>query len=251
MRHLARASPRHYTDSVRIALGQINTVIGDFSGNSAKIIEFARRARDGGADLILFPELSICGYPPRDLVERPSFVERNWQTAETIARETQGISVICGLVTQAKSATGKSVLNSAALLRDGKIAFVQSKRLLPTYDVFDEMRNFAPADHQELFTAADRKLALTICEDAWNDKHFWDRRLYGVDPVEDLIGAGGKVLLNISASPFYLHKRELRRDMLATIARNYRVPVAMVNQIGGNDSLVFDGSSLRWGRTAR
>ena len=105
----------------------------------------------GGADLILFPELSICGYPPRDLVERPSFVERNWQTAESIARETQGISVICGLVTQANSATGKSVLNSAALLRDGKIAFVQSKRLLPTYDVFDEMRNFAPADHQNCF----------------------------------------------------------------------------------------------------
>ncbi len=152
--------------------------------------------------------------------------------------------MICGLVTQANSATGKSVLNSAALLRDGKIAFVQSKRLLPTYDVFDEMRNFAPADHQELFTAADRQVALTICEDAWNDKHFWDRRLYGVDPVEDLIGAGGQVLLNISASPFYLHKRELRRDMLATIARNYRVPVAMVNQIGGNDSLVFDGSSF-------
>jgi NAD+ synthase (glutamine-hydrolysing) len=232
---------------VRIALGQINTVIGDFSGNSDKIIDFARRARDLGADLILFPELSICGYPPRDLVERASFVEGNWTTAETIARETQGISVICGLVTRANSGTGKSVLNSAALLRDGKIAFVQSKRLLPTYDVFDEMRNFAPADHQELFTAADRKLALTICEDAWNDKHFWDRRLYGVDPVEDLIGAGGQVLLNISASPFYLHKRELRRDMLATIANNYRVPVAMVNQIGGNDSLIFDGSSMALG----
>jgi NAD+ synthase (glutamine-hydrolysing) len=229
---------------VRIALGQINTVIGDFSGNSDKIIDFARRARGTGADLILFPELSICGYPPRDLVERSSFVEGNWQAAETIARETQGISVICGLVTQANSGTGKSVLNSAALLRDGKIAFVQSKRLLPTYDVFDEMRNFAPADHQELFTAADRKVALTICEDAWNDKHFWDRRLYGIDPVEDLIGAGGQVLLNISASPFYLHKRELRRDMLATIAKNYHVPVAMVNQIGGNDSLVFDGSSF-------
>ena len=229
---------------MRIALGQINTVIGDFSGNSEKIIDFSRRARATGADLILFSELSICGYPPRDLVERPSFVEHNWQAAEKIARETQGIGVICGLVTQANSATGKSVLNSAALLRDGKIAFVQSKRLLPTYDVFDEMRNFAPADQQELFTAAGRQVALTICEDAWNDKHFWDRRLYGIDPVEDLIGAGGQILLNTSASPFYLHKRELRRDMLATIAQNYHVPVAMVNQIGGNDSLVFDGSSF-------
>jgi NAD+ synthase/NAD+ synthase (glutamine-hydrolysing) len=229
---------------VRIALGQINTVVGDFSGNSEKIIAYARRARSGGLDLILFPELSVCGYPPRDLVERPWFVERNRQAVETIARETQGIAVICGLITPAHSSTGKSVLNSAALLRDGKLAFVQSKRLLPSYDVFDEMRNFAPADRQQLFPFKGQQLALTICEDAWNDKHFWDRRLYGVDPVEDLIGAGGKILLNISASPFYLRKRELRHDMLAAIATNYRVPVAMVNQIGGNDSLVFDGSSF-------
>lgn len=232
---------------VRIALGQINTTVGDFSGNSEKIIEFARRARNGGSELVLFPELSICGYPPRDLVERPWFVERNWRAAEVIASQTQGIAVICGLVTPANSATGKHVLNSAALLRDGKVVFVQSKRLLPTYDVFDEMRNFAPADRQQLFALDDKQLALTICEDAWNDKHFWDRRLYGVDPVEDLIGAGGKVLLNISASPFYLNKPQLRRDMLAAIATNYRVPVAMVNQIGGNDSLVFDGASVALG----
>jgi NAD+ synthase (glutamine-hydrolysing) len=229
---------------VRIVLGQINTTVGDFPGNSAKIIEYARRARSMGADLIVFPELSICGYPPRDLVERPWFVERNRESAETIAGETQGIAVICGLVTPAATSTGKSVLNSAALLRDGKIAFIQSKRLLPTYDVFDEMRNFAPADRQQLITLDGEPVALTICEDAWNDKHFWDRRLYGVDPVEELIGAGGKILLNISASPFYLHKRELRRDMLAAIAKNYHVPVVFVNQIGGNDSLVFDGSSL-------
>ncbi len=241
---MAHARVRLYTGRVRIALGQINTVVGDFSGNSVKIIQYAQRARSAGVELILFPELSVCGYPPRDLVERPWFVERNRETAETIARETQGIAVICGLVTPANSSTGKSVLNSAALLRDGKIAFVQSKRLLPSYDVFDEMRNFAPADHQQLMALESNQVALTICEDAWNDKHFWDRRLYGVDPVEDLIRAGGKILLNISASPFYLRKRELRRDMLAAIAKNYRVPVAMVNQIGGNDSLVFDGSSL-------
>jgi NAD+ synthase (glutamine-hydrolysing) len=232
---------------VRIALGQINTVVGDFSGNSAKIIEYAQKARSADLDLILFPELSVCGYPPRDLVERPWFVERNHQAAEVIARETAGIAVICGLVTPANSSTGKSVMNSAALLRDGKIAGIQSKRLLPTYDVFDEMRNFAPADHQQVFTLVGQPLALTICEDAWNDKHFWDRRLYGIDPVEDLINAGGKIVLNISASPFCLGKRELRRDMLAAIATKYRVPVAMVNQIGGNDSLVFDGSSLAIG----
>jgi NAD+ synthase/NAD+ synthase (glutamine-hydrolysing) len=138
-------------------------------------------------------------------------------------------------------------MNSAALLRDGKIAAIQSKRLLPTYDVFDEARNFAPAEKQHLLTLADTPVALTICEDAWNDKNFWDRRLYRIDPVEDLISAGGRILLNISASPFTLGKRELRREMLCTIARHYQVPVAMVNQVGGNDSLVFDGSSFALG----
>ncbi|MGB8770935.1 MAG: NAD+ synthase [Candidatus Korobacteraceae bacterium] len=236
---------------MRIALGQINTTVGDLPGNSAKIIDYARRARSAGVDLILFPELSVCGYPPRDLVERSWFVERNQQAAEAIARETQGIAVICGLVTPARSDTGKSVLNSAALLRDGKIDAIQSKRLLPSYDVFDEMRNFAPAERQQLLAFDGKQHALTICEDAWNDKNFWDRQLYGVDPVEDLIDAGGQILLNISASPFYLRKRELRRDMLAAIARHYRIPVALVNQVGGNDSLVFDGSSFALGPDGR
>ncbi len=236
---------------MRIALGQINTTIGDFAGNSAKIVEYATRARQGGAELVLFSELSICGYPPRDLVERPWFVERNREAAEAIARKTEGIAVVVGLVTPTNRGTGKSVYNSAALLRDGKVAFIQSKRLLPTYDVFDEMRNFAPADSQRLFPLDGTEMALTICEDAWNDKNFWDRRLYGVDPVEDLMRAGGQVLLNISASPFYLCKRELRRDMLAAIAHQYKIPVALVNQVGGNDSLVFDGSSLVLGPDGR
>jgi NAD+ synthase (glutamine-hydrolysing) len=229
---------------VKIALGQINPIVGDFSGNAAKIIEFSNRARANGAGLILFPELSVCGYPPRDLVERPSFVARNRETAERIATATNGISVILGLVTPAQSETGKSVLNSAALLRDGKIAFVQSKMLLPTYDVFDEMRNFAPAKSQNLFSMCGQEVALTICEDAWNDKLFWPKRLYTVDPVEALVRAGGNIVLNISASPFWIGKRELRRDMLTSIARQYKLPVAMVNQVGGNDSLVFDGSSI-------
>jgi len=229
---------------VKIALGQINPTVGDFEGNAARIIAFARRAHTAGAGLILFPELSVCGYPPRDLVERASFVAHNRETAERIAAETRGIAVICGLVTPAHAETGKSAMNSAALLRDGRVAFVQSKMLLPTYDVFDEMRNFAPAKSQGLFPFCGKQMALTVCEDAWNDKHFWNKRLYTFDPVEALIHAGGNFLLNISASPFWLGKRELRRDMLAAIARNYKVPVVMVNQVGGNDSLVFDGSSL-------
>ncbi|HZQ21340.1 MAG TPA: NAD+ synthase [Terriglobales bacterium] len=228
---------------MKIALGQINPTVGDFSGNSAKIIDFSHRAQARGAGLILFPELSICGYPPRDLVERPSFVARNRETAERIAAQTRGITVVCGLVTPAKAETGKSVMNSATVLKDGGIAFVQSKMLLPTYDVFDEMRNFAPAASQQLFPFCGKQMALTICEDAWNDKHFWNKRLYGFDPVEALIGEGGNFVLNISASPFWVGKREFRREMLATMARNDKVAVAMVNQVGGNDSLVFDGSS--------
>jgi NAD+ synthase (glutamine-hydrolysing) len=229
---------------VKIALGQINPTVGDFSGNAAKMIEFSRRAQAKGAGLILFPELSVCGYPPRDLVERPSFVARNRESAEEIAAATKGIAVICGLVTPANSQTGKSVMNSAALLQDGGIAFLQSKMLLPTYDVFDEMRNFAPAKSQAVFPFCGNQVALTICEDAWNDKLFWSKRLYTVDPIEALIRAGGNFVLNISASPFWIGKRELRRDMLASIARQHKVPVAMVNQVGGNDSLLFDGSSI-------
>ncbi len=229
---------------MKIALGQINPTVGDFSGNAAKMIEFSRRAQAAGAGLILFPELSVCGYPPRDLVERPSFVARNRESAERIAEATRGIAVICGLVTPANSDTGKSVMNSAALLQDGKIAFLQSKMLLPTYDVFDEMRNFAPAKSQELFPFCGNRMALTVCEDAWNDKLFWPKRLYVVDPIEALVRAGGNFVLNISASPFWIGKREVRRDMLASIARQHKVPVAMVNQVGGNDSLLFDGSSV-------
>ena len=236
---------------MKIALGQINPTVGDFSGNAKKIIDFAQRARSAGAGLILFPELSVCGYPPRDLVERPAFVAKNRETVERIAAETNGIAVICGLVTPAHAETGKSVTNSAAVLRDGKLVFLQSKMLLPTYDVFDEMRNFAPAREQELFDFCGNRMALTICEDAWNDKHFWNKRLYGFDPVEALVRSGGNFVLNISASPFWLGKRELRRDMLATIARSDKVPVVMVNQVGGNDSLLFDGSSLVFNREGK
>ena len=233
-----------YTKRVKIALGQINPTVGDFSGNAAKIIAFSRRAQSSGAGLVLFPELSICGYPPRDLVERPSFVTRNREMVERIAEETKGIAVICGLVTPAPADAGRNVMNSAALLQDGKVAFIQSKMLLPTYDVFDEMRNFAPAKHQQLFPFCGNQMALTICEDAWNDKQFWAKRLYTVDPVDSLIQSGGNFVLNISASPFWIGKREFRRDLLASIARQHKVPVALVNQVGGNDSLVFDGSSL-------
>ena len=236
---------------MKIALGQINPTVNDFAGNAAKIVDFASRARSAGASLVLFPELSICGYPPRDLVERPSFVARNRETLDQIAQRTSEIAVICGVVTPAQSGSGKSVFNSAALLQDGQVAFLQSKMLLPTYDVFDEARNFAPAGCQQTFDFGGRTVALTICEDAWNDQQFWNKRLYAVDPVEKLVSAGGNIMLNISASPFWSEKQDLRHEMLSAIARRYRIPVAMVNQVGGNDSLVFDGASFAMGPDGR
>ena len=229
---------------MKIALGQINPTIGDFSGNSQKIIEAARQAHAWGADVAVFPELAVCGYPPRDLLEKPAFVARTQRTVSEIARAVPEISVICGFVSPIKAETGRSVMNSAAMLRDGEVRFVQSKMLLPTYDVFDELRYFEPAHEQKLLPLDGKQVAVTICEDAWNDKHFWHRRLYKIDPVDDLLHAGGNLLLNISASPFHLGKRELRQKMLATVARDNKVPVIFVNQVGGNDSLVFDGSSF-------
>jgi len=232
---------------VKIALGQINPTIGDFIGNSKKIIDFSRKAHASGAELAMFPELSVCGYPPRDLLEKPAFVARCQQAVKEIAEAVPEITVICGFVSPAGVETGKSVMNSAAVLRDGKLQFVQSKILLPTYDVFDEVRYFDPATSQKVLPLAGKQLALTICEDAWNDKHFWHRRLYSIDPVDDLLHAGGNLVLNISASPYHLGKRELRQKMLATIARDNKVPVVLVNQVGGNDSLIFDGSSMALG----
>jgi NAD+ synthase/NAD+ synthase (glutamine-hydrolysing) len=235
---------------VKIALAQINPTVGDFDGNARKILDFTSRAVERGADLVLFPELSVCGYPPADLLEKPAFVARAGQVVQEIAAETASgkIAIICGYVTPAHHGTGKHVMNSAALLRNGRVEFVQSKMLLPFYDVFDEQRYFAPSHHQRLFALGGQQAALTICEDAWNDKSFWENRLYNIDPVEELMHSGGSVILNISASPYWRGKRETRREMLAAIARRHGAPVLMVNQVGGNDSLVFDGSSLALGR---
>jgi NAD+ synthase (glutamine-hydrolysing) len=235
---------------VKIALAQINPTVGDFQGNTKKIIEFARDAASAQADVVLFPELAVCGYPPADFLDKPSFVARTAEAVAEIAATATSdnkLSVICGYVTPAPAGSGKQVANSAALLRNGVVEFVQSKQLLPFYDVFDEQRYFAPAEKQSLYGLAGERLALTICEDAWNDKHFWPSRLYAIDPVEELMRAGGSLILNISASPYYRGKRELRHRMLAAIAKRHRAPVVMVNQVGGNDSLVFDGSSFALG----
>ncbi len=231
---------------MRIALGQINPTVGDLAGNVARMSHFARDASQRGAELIVFPELSITGYPPRDLVEKPSFLERSEQALQQLAAETAclPIAILAGYVGRSHLSTGKCATNSAAVIRGGQVLLRQTKMLLPTYDVFDEDRYFVPAERQDLLPYGSDKLAIAICEDAWNDKQFWLRPLYTRDPVEDLISAGGSILIIPNASPWNIHKRALRHDMWAAAARRHRVPVIAVNQVGGNDSLVFDGSSL-------
>lgn len=228
---------------MRLALAQINTTVGDFAGNRAKMTAYARRAQSAGAELVLFPELSLCGYPPRDLVEKPDFIARNRAELECLAQSTSGIRVICGFVGPAPAESARTAMNCAGLLDGGEVRFIQQKMLLPNYDVFDEARHFWPASSQSLVEIGGARAALTICEDIWNDKEHWKKRYYTRDPAEELLRGGGDVLLNISASPYNLGKRELRRDMLRALAIKHRVPVVLVNLVGGNDSIVFDGSS--------
>ncbi len=230
---------------MKIALGQINPTVGDLAGNADRMVRYAREASAAGAQLVIFPELAVCGYPPRDLVEKPSFLDRVQQELARLARETAGLptAIVCGFARRHEG-TGKTAANCAAFLQQGEVRFVQQKILLPTYDVFDEGRNFTPGDRQDVWPALGRRLAITICEDVWNDKQFWERRLYPRDPVEELVAQGADILINISCSPYHMHKRQLRRDMLAAIARRHRLPVVLVNQVGGNDQLVFDGASF-------
>src|SRR5258708_14520818 len=231
---------------MKIALGQINTTVGDLGGNADRMAAFARRAAALHADLIAFPELSITGYPPRDLVEKESFLERSECELQRLARETADlpIALICGYVGRSRERAGKRATNSAAILQRGKILFRQTKMLLPTYDVFDEARYFLPGDASHLTTLDGRNIALTIFEDAWNDKQYWERPLYQRDPVAELAQAGAEILISINGSPYNMGKRGQRREIFAAAARHHRMPVVYVNQVGGNDSLVFDGSSF-------
>jgi NAD+ synthase/NAD+ synthase (glutamine-hydrolysing) len=228
---------------MKIALAQFNPTVGDFDGNSARILEIAREAKTRGADLAVFSELCVCGYPPQDLLERPAFIERNHTQLAKLAKLIPMPSIV-GYVGKAQDNTGKPVANTAALIADGRIIFEQRKMLLPTYDVFDESRYFQPAHSQSIVPLGAEQLGITICEDSWNDKNFWAQRLYERDPVAELVGQGSSVLLNISASPYTIDKRGFRLDMLRALARQHHVPVVYVNQVGGNDSLVFDGSSV-------
>jgi NAD+ synthase (glutamine-hydrolysing) len=242
---------------VKIALAQINPTVGDFAGNTKKILEYAARAEDMGAGLVVFPELAVCGYPPADFLEKAAFVARAEQAVIELAGWTGGTgrpAILCGTVMATVAKVGKQVRNVAALLSGGKVSFVQQKMLLPFYDVFDEQRYFEAGTEQTLTCVEGQPLAITICEDAWNDKGFWPRQMYPVDPVEGLmtqwearqkeLGVRPRIILNISASPYWQGKPRVRQSMLAAIAERHGAYVAMVNQVGGNDSLVFDGSSV-------
>ena len=237
---------------MKVALAQINPTVGDFSGNLARILDAAERAAGQGAELVIFPELAVCGYPPADLLEKEAFLDRAELSIAELARWTAvpgRPAILCGSVQRAKSAEGKRAANVAMLLDGGKQIFAQTKRLLPFYDVFDEQRYFEPAGVQALTELRGCRLAITICEDAWNDKLFWPERRYAIDPVDELMqgwpeDGQPRVILNISASPYWKDKRGVREEMLGALARRHNATVAMVNQVGGNDSLIFDGSSL-------
>jgi NAD+ synthetase len=229
---------------VKIALAQIDTTIGDFAGNVDLIVKYAGCARDRGADLVVFPELALCGYPPRDLVEKPGFIERSQSELKRLARLLPGIPALVGYVRHSRANQGRQVANAAAWLEEGKVAVDYAKILLPFYDVFDEARYFEPGPAVCVHPFGGFRVGITICEDAWNDKNFWAKRLYTRDPVEECIAAGANLLLNIASSPYNTEKLQLRNDMLKAIAKKHRIPVAYVNHVGGNDQLLFDGSSL-------
>ncbi len=245
---------------MKIALAQINPTVGDFRGNLEKIVAVSRRAAAQGARLTVFSELALCGYPPADFLEKPSFLARCCLAVDELAAATRDLptAVLAGVAlpredaddqsrspaTNAGCSGGRPAVNAAVLLDGGRLLLTQHKRLLPFYDVFDEQRYFAPAGGQQVVELDGVRLAITICEDAWNDKNFWPRRLYTVDPMEELMRQHPALHINLSSSPFWHGKRAIRRQMLSSIARRDGVPVLLSNQVGGNDSLIFDGSSL-------
>ena len=231
---------------MKIALAQINPTVGDFTGNLDKILAASRRAAAEGARLTVFSELVICGYPPADFLEKLSFLARCRTAVDELAVATSGLStaVLAGVALPADPESGKPAVNAAVLLDRGAVLLEQHKRLLPFYDVFDEQRYFAPSRGQKVVELDGLRLAISVCEDAWNDKNFWSRRLYKVDPMEELMRQRPALHINLSSSPFWHSKRSVRLEMLTAIAKRDGIPVLMCNQVGGNDSLIFDGSSL-------
>jgi len=228
---------------MKIAIAQINPIIGDFKHNFEKIKSFLDKAKDLSCDLAIFSELVITGYPPRDLLERKDFINANLDCFNRLVESVHGIGAICGFVDKNSDDEGNPLYNSAALFEDGKILHKVNKRLLPAYDVYDERRYFEPGIECNAYSYKGHRIGIAICEDAWNDKDIFKKRIYHLDPVDLLIRDGADLLINVSASPFYVGKREFKWNILGSIAQKYRTPLIYANQVGGNDSVLFDGIS--------
>nr|WP_322744140.1 MULTISPECIES: NAD+ synthase [unclassified Coleofasciculus] len=252
------------TDTMKLAIAQLNPTIGNLTDNAQQILEAANRVARQGVRLLLTPELSLCGYPPRDLLLNPSFVDSMAVTLEQLTQQLPpSLAVLVGTVTpnpKAQIAGGKPLFNSIALIEQGKVQQVFHKRLLPTYDVFDENRYFEPGLHSNSFTlevvetqqskpvTSSVKIGVTICEDLWNDEEFWGKKNYAVNPITDLAEQGVDIIVNLSASPYSVGKQKLREALLQHTAKRYQQPLLYVNQLGGNDDLIFDGNSVAFNR---
>ncbi|GFK94489.1 Glutamine-dependent NAD(+) synthetase [Fundidesulfovibrio magnetotacticus] len=230
---------------MKIGLLQVNPVVGDLTGNAGRIARAARKAQAAGAELCITPELALTGYPPRDLLLSSAFVDKARAVLEELARSlADGPALLAGTAARSPLAQGRPLMNCAAFLAGGRVEALLPKKLLPTYDVFDEDRYFEPGERLGFIDFAGRRLGVTICEDIWNDKAYWRDRRYHEDPVERLVAEGVQAILNLSASPFTLGKQPVREAMLGAAARKYGLPVVYCNQAGGNDDLVFDGRSM-------
>src|SRR5438552_7824454 len=236
---------------MRITIGQINTTNGDYEGNVARILDAIEKAKKDASDLIVFPEVTVQGYTSLDWFLDPDVVRLAVQPLDKIIDATEGLTAIVGTVRPSDQATGRALFNSAAVIRDRMLLGFADKTLLPEYDVFDDPRYFEPARERRLFDLGDTKLGIAVCEYVWNDKTFWRQRLYPNDPAQELIEMGANLLVSINASPFNKGKMKVRCEMVSHRARAAGVPVVFVNLVGGNDGIIFDGSSIVADSTGR
>ena len=229
---------------MKIALCQIDPIIGNLDYNKQKILDGYKKAIEANAEIAIFPELALVGYPPLDLVEKLEFRKAVQKAANEIASKTTSVGLIFGTITEDDDKIGTDIHNSAVLCFDGKIQFVQHKTLIPNYDVFDEMRYFDSAKNVTVFDFNGEKLGISICEDIWNDEDYWYRRRYQKDPIQELLKQKATLLINISASPYSFGKREARKEMLSTLTKKDKIPLAYVCCVGAQTDLIFDGASM-------